>query len=467
MSAPVSTEEFRADTGVIRTMRKIRLPKASRNRELALLIFASLVNVAAILNVQLGATGTLDLQVVYLCGALAILVFGMHIALRFLARDADPIILPVATVLNGLGIAMIYRIDLALNKTGWAAASTRQIVWSAIAIIVAILLVLLLRNHRVLFRFTYIFGLFAFILLLLPLIPGIGREVSGAKVWIQFGSIISFQPGEVAKIALAIFFAGYLVRTRDSLAFAGKKFLGMRFPRIRDLGPIFVVWLLSMAIIVFQHDLGTALLYFGMFTIMLYVSTGRLSWILIGLGLFLGGALLASQVLTYVHGRFNAWLNPFDPEVYDALGGSFQLVQGLFGLAAGGLTGTGLGQGHPETTPLAQSDYIITSLGEELGLAGLFAILLLFLILVVRGLRIGFSDRDDFGKLLAIGLSFTIALQVFIMVGGVTRVIPLTGLATPFLAAGGSALVANWLIVALLLRLSDGATPELEVRDRE
>lgn len=467
MSAPVSTEEFRADTGVIRTMRKIRLPKASRNRELALLIFASLVNVAAILNVQLGATGTLDLQVVYLCGALAILVFGMHIALRFLARDADPIILPVATVLNGLGIAMIYRIDLALNKTGWAAASTRQIVWSAIAIIVAILLVLLLRNHRVLFRFTYIFGLFAFVLLLLPLIPGIGREVSGAKVWIQFGSIISFQPGEVAKIALAIFFAGYLVRTRDSLAFAGKKFLGMRFPRIRDLGPIFVVWLLSMAIIVFQHDLGTALLYFGMFTIMLYVSTGRLSWILIGLGLFLGGALLASQVLTYVHGRFNAWLNPFDPEVYDALGGSFQLVQGLFGLAAGGLTGTGLGQGHPETTPLAQSDYIITSLGEELGLAGLFAILLLFLILVVRGLRIGFSDRDDFGKLLAIGLSFTIALQVFIMVGGVTRVIPLTGLATPFLAAGGSALVANWLIVALLLRLSDGATPELEVRDRE
>lgn len=467
MSGTATTPEFRADTGVIRTMRKIRLPKASRNRELALLIFASVVNVAAILNVQLGATGSLDLQVVYLCGGLAILVFGMHIALRFLARDADPIILPVATVLNGLGIAMIYRIDLALNKTGWAAASTRQIVWSAIAIIVAIVLIMLLRNHRVLFRFTYVFGLFAFVLLLLPLIPGIGREVSGAKVWIQFGSIISFQPGEVAKIALAIFFAGYLVRTRDSLALAGKKFLGMRFPRIRDLGPIFVVWMLSMAIIVFQHDLGTALLYFGMFTIMLYVSTGRLSWILIGLGLFLGGALLASQVLTYVHGRFNAWLNPFDPEIYNALGGSFQLVQGLFGLASGGLTGTGLGQGHPQTTPLAQSDYIITSLGEELGLAGLFAILLLFLILVVRGLRIGFSDRDDFGKLLAIGLSFTIALQVFIMVGGVTRVIPLTGLATPFLAAGGSALVANWLIVALLLRLSDGATPELEVRDRE
>ncbi len=465
--APASgADALQADTGVIRTMRKLRMPKTHRNRELALLIFACVVNAGALMSVQLGALGQIEPEILALCGALASLVFGLHICLRFVARDADPIILPVATVLNGLGLAMIYRIDLARNVSGWSAASTRQIVWSSIAIIAAILVILLIRNHRVLFRYTYLFGLGAFILLLLPLVPGLGRTVGGATVWIGIGNVVNFQPGEIAKIFLAIFFAGYLVRTRDTLALVGKKFLGIRFPRLRDLGPIFVVWLMSMGIIVFQHDMGTALLYFGMFTIMIYVATGRLSWVLLGMGLFLGGAYFASQRLSYVSGRFDAWLDPFSQANYDKVGGSWQLVQGIFGLAHGGFTGTGLGQGRPNLTPLAESDFIVTSLGEELGLAGLFAILALFLILVARGLRIGFSTRDDFGKLLAIGLAFTIALQVFIMVGGVTRVIPLTGLATPFLAAGGSALVANWIIVALLLKLSDGAKPELEEAPR-
>ncbi|UCR90587.1 FtsW/RodA/SpoVE family cell cycle protein [Mycetocola spongiae] len=445
-------------------MRKLRLPKAHRNRELALLIFACLVNGAALVTVQLGAIGRVDATVLYLCAGLAALVIGLHVCLRFVARDADPILLPVATVLNGLGVAMIYRIDLSRGASGWAAASTRQITWSALAIIAAIALILIMRNHRVLFRYTYIFGLLAFVLLLLPLIPGLGKSVGGARVWISIGDSLNFQPGEIAKIALAIFFAGYLVRTRDTLALVGKKFLGIRLPRLRDLGPIFVVWALSMGIIVFQHDLGTALLYFGMFTIMIYVSTGRLSWVLIGLALFFGGAFFAAQNLSYVHSRFESWLNPFSQENYEKVGGSWQLVQGIFGLAHGGLTGTGLGQGQPTVTALSESDFIITSLGEELGLAGLFAILALFLVIVARGLRIGFSTRDDFGKLLAVGLAFTIALQVFIMVGGVTRVIPLTGLATPFLAAGGSALVANWIIVALLLKLSDGVKPEVEVK---
>jgi cell division protein FtsW (lipid II flippase) len=291
-------------------------------------------------------------------------------------------------------------------------------------------------------------------LLLLPLLPFIGSTRFGARLWIEIGAL-TFQPGELGKIALAIFFAGYLVTAAESLSMVGTKFLGMTFPRPRDLGPILIVFFASMGVLIFQRDLGTSLLYFGLFLVMIYVATGRASWVLLGLGMFLTGALVASRALSYVGNRFAAWLDAFNQEVYERTGGSYQLVQGLFGLANGGLVGTGLGQGRPQIVPLAESDYIITSLGEELGLIGLFAILVLYLLLVARGFRIGFAGHDDFGRLLAVGLSFVIGLQVFIVIGGVTRVIPLTGLTTPFLAAGGSSLVANWIIVALLLRLSD------------
>jgi cell division protein FtsW (lipid II flippase) len=436
-------------------VRRIRLPQKLRNLEFWLLLAACLINTGAIVLVQLGAMGRVDTQVVLLGAGLSVLVFGLHIAMRFVARDADPFLLPIATVLNGLGIAMIYRIDIAYGDAGWQSAAVRQIVWSAIAIIAALATIVLIRNHRTLFRYTYLSGLIAIVLLLLPLVPGLGREVSGARVWIGFGDIATFQPGEIAKIALAVFFAGYLVRNRDSLSMVGRRFLGMRFPRARDMGPLLVVWALSMSVIVFQRDLGTALLYFGLFLVMLYVATSRLSWVVLGLALFFGGAIIASQILEYVNGRFRNWLDAFNPEVYEAAGGSYQLVQGLFGLANGGLIGTGLGQGRPDLTPVPQSDYIIASLGEELGLAGVFVILGLYVLFVARGFRIGFAGQDDFGKLLGVGLSFVVALQVFIVVGGVTRVIPLTGLTTPFLAAGGSSLVANWIIVALLLRLSD------------
>ncbi|AMB59887.1 FtsW/RodA/SpoVE family cell cycle protein [Microterricola viridarii] len=436
-------------------VRRIRIPQKFRNLELALLIFACAINAIAIVLVQLGALGHIDTTLIVLGAGLSLLVFGMHVAMRFVARDADPFILPIATVLNGLGIAMIYRIDIAFGDTGWASAAVRQIVWSSLAIIAAIAVILVIRNHRVLFRYTYVAGFVAVFLLLLPLVPGLGREVNGARVWIGVGDFATFQPGEIAKIALAVFFAGYLVRNRDSLSMVGTKFLGMRMPRARDLGPLLVVWALSMSVIVFQRDLGTALLYFGLFMVMLYVATGRLSWVLLGFSLFLGGALVASQTLDYVNGRFTHWLDAFNPAVYDAFGGSYQLVQGIFGLANGGLLGTGLGQGRPDLTPVPQSDFIIASLGEELGLAGLFAILALYLLFIARGFRIGFAGQDDFGKLLGVGLAFVVALQCFIVIGGVTRVIPLTGLTTPFLAAGGSSLVANWIVAALLLRLSD------------
>lgn len=432
------------------------VPQKFRNLELVLLIAACGINSGAIVLVQLGALGAVDTTLVSLGAGLSALVFALHIVLRYLAPDADPFVLPIATVLNGLGIAEIYRIDIADRFTGWDAVAVRQIVWSGLAILAAIAVIVLIRNHRVLFRYTYVAGFAAIVLLLLPLLPFIGREVSGARVWIGFGDFASFQPGEIAKIALGIFFAGYLVRNRDSLSMVGTKFLGMRFPRLRDLGPLIVVWLLSMSVIVFQRDLGTALLYFGLFLVMLYIATGRTSWILLGVGLFLGGAIVASQTLDYVNNRFANWLDAFNQSRFEAdPGGSYQLVQGLFGLAHGGLIGTGLGQGMPDITPVPQSDYIIASLGEELGLAGLFAIFGLYLLLVSRGFRIGFAGQDDFGKLLGVGLSFVIALQCFIVIGGVTRVIPLTGLTTPFLAAGGSSLVANWMIVAVLLRLSD------------
>ena len=426
-----------------------------RNIELGLLLLALLVAASSILLVQLGARGHVDPHLLTLAAGLAVLVLGMHVVLRFTARDADPFILPIATGLNGLGIAEIYRIDL--TPTGVANHSddgTRQILWTALAVGAAIVTILLVRNHRALQRFTYIAMLAAIVLLLLPLVPGLRLSNVTANVWIHVGPL-NFQPGEIAKIALAMFFAGFLVARRDSLAMVGRKVLGVRLPRGRDLGPIVVVWVLALAVIVFEHDLGTGLLLFGMFVAMLYVATGRTSWIVLGLLLAAAGGWAASQVLTYVQGRFANWLDAFSGNLYNEPGGSFQIVNGIFGLAHGGLFGTGLGQGRPDLTPAADSDFIIASLGEEIGLVGLFAVLCLYLLFVSRGIRIGFSGPDDFGKLLAVGLSFVFALQCFIVIGGVMRVIPETGLTTPFLAAGGSSLVANWMIAALLLRISD------------
>ena len=452
-TATADTSDIASDTSVIKALRRLRLPQGQRNRELALLLIAFAITGAAVALVQLGALGDVQPSILMYTGALAALVLTLHIILRFVAPQADPIVMPIATVLTGLGIAMIYRIDIAYDMEGWNATSIRQIVWSAIGIILAVVVVLFLRNYRVLFRYTYLSGLAAIVLLLLPIVPGLGLE-AGAAVWVSIGGIFSFQPSEIAKLLLAIFFAGYLVRTRESLTSTGHRFLGMTWPRMREIGPLLVIWAISLGIIVVQRDLGTGVLVFGMFIAMLYVATGRTSWVVIGLVLAFAGVALASQILSYVGARIGAWWNAFDPAVIDAERGSYQLVQGIFGLAHGGLIGTGLGQGRPDLTPLSQSDYILPSLGEELGLVGVFAILCLYMLFVSRGLRIGLAGQDDFGKLLATGLAFTIALQVFIMVGGVTRLIPLTGLTTPFLAAGGSSLVANWIIVALLLRLS-------------
>ena len=453
MSAPTSTptDAVSTDTAVVRALRRIRVPQTQRNRELALLVFAFAINGSAIALVQLGALGAIDWTFLVYCGGLTALVIALHILLRLRARDADPFVVPIATLLTGLGLAMIYRLDLYRERHGWDAFSTRQLAWAAIALVAALLVVLFLKNYRVLFRYTYVFGFAGILLLILPVIPGLSGG-GNADVWVDLG-FFSFQPGELAKIALGIFFAGYLVRTRESLTSTGTRFLGLTWPRARELGPLLVIWLVSLGIIVLQRDLGTGVLIFGMFVAMLYVATGKTSWVLIGVVLAVSGAFLASRILPYVGARFNNWLDAFNPDLMD--NSSFQLVNGLFGMANGGLIGTGLGQGRPYLTPVAESDYILPALGEELGLIGVFAILCLYMVFTSRGIRIGLAGQDDFGKLLATGLSFTIALQVFIMVGGVTRLIPLTGLTTPFLAAGGSSLVANWIIVALLLRIAD------------
>lgn len=443
-----------ADTQIQKALRRVRRPQPLRNRELLLLLFAFALSAGAVVLVQFGAVDELRPGILGGMAVVAALALALHVVLRIRASQADPFVLPIATLLSGLGIAMIHRIDLYNETVDRGIAAPSQIAYSAISIALAIVLVWSLANYRVLFRYTYVFGFTGILLLVLPFVPFLNGG-GNAVVWINvFG--FNFQPGELAKICLAIFFAGYLVRTRESLASTGTKILGFTFPRAREFGPLIVVWLISMAIIVLQRDLGTGLLIFGMFTTTLYVATGKTGWMLTGVVLAVGGAVGASFVLSYVQNRFDTWLNAFDESLYDATdGGSFQLVNGIFGLAHGGLFGTGLGQGRPYLTPVSQSDYIFPSLGEEIGLVGLFAILCLYLVFTARGLRIGVLGQDDFGKLLATALSFTLALQVFIMVGGVTRVIPLTGLTTPFLAAGGSSLVSNWLIVALILRISD------------
>ncbi len=439
-----------------RVVLRIKMPQKLRNIELGLLLGALGLSAFALALVQWGALGTLDWTLLTYGAGLAGLTLGLHLVLRVMARDADPFIVPIATMLNGLGLTMIHRLDLAAGSTGWEAAGVRQMAWTAVALVIAIAVLLVVRNYRILLRYRYLAMLSGAILLTMPLWPGIGRTVNGATIWVNIASM-TFQPGEVAKIALAIFFAGYLMTARESLRSVGTTFMGVRWPRIRDLGPLLIIWVLAMGVLVFQRDLGTSLLYFGLFLAMLYVATNRILWLVIGGSLFLTGASVAASQLSYVQGRVDGWLDSFNPTVYDAVGGSYQLVQGMFGMAEGGFIGSGLGQGQPNLVPLANSDYIVAALGEELGLFGIFGLLALYLLLVSRGFRVGFTGTDDFGRLLSTGLAFVLALQVFIVIGGITRIIPVTGLTTPFLAAGGSSLVANWIIVALLLRLSDDA----------
>ena len=427
-------------------------PVPRRNLELLLLLLALCVGGAAFFLVGSATEDNDSKNFLIQMGIMGALALIIHVLLRIFAKYADPVILPITVALNSLGLAMIHRIDLAKGTS----QSSRQLMWTAIAILVAALVLWAVKDHRILRRFTYIALLASIVLLLLPLIPFLGATINGARIWIHVGPF-SLQPGELAKITLSIFFAGYLSSNRDLILMAGRKVGPLQLPRMRDKAPMVIAWLLSIGVLVVQRDLGSAILFFGLFILMIYVATARISWVIIGLLMVVVGGVFAALTMGHVERRVNVWLNAFDPEIYQARGGSAQIVEGLFGMADGGLFGTGLGGGSPYRVPLANSDMIIASFGEEIGLIGVTAIVLLFMLLVSRGLRAALGARDTFGKLLASGLAFTLGLQCVVIIGGVTRLIPLTGLATPFMAAGGSSLLANWIIIALLLLISHNA----------
>ncbi len=424
-----------------------------RGSELILLVFALAIGIGAFAAVELGFSGKVPADIARIGGGLTVLALATHIAARFLVPYADPVLLPLVVALNGLGLAMIHRIDLSLaaENSIYGPFAGRQLIWTGIGVLGFVGVLAAVRDHRRLQSLTYTFGLAAIALLLLPFMPLIGTEINGARIWINLGPL-SFQPGEIAKLCLVVFFAGYLVVKRDALALAGRRFLGIDLPRGRDLGPVLVAWLLSLGVLVFQRDLGSSLLFFGLFVVLLYVATERPGWLVVGTLMFAAGAYVSALTFSHVQSRIDGWLDPFsDPDAYG------QIIQGTYGLAFGGLLGRGLGQGDPSATPFSYSDFIITSLGEELGLTGLMAILVIYGLVVERGLRTALLCRDPFGKLVAVGLAVSFALQVFVVVGGVTRLIPLTGLTTPFMSYGGSSLVANWMMIALLLRISDHA----------
>lgn len=434
----------------------VRLPRR-RGIEFTLIVLAVLLCVYGYCAVGLAKNGTVPPGAAGYGAGLGVLALLAHFAVRLRAPYADPLLLPIAVLLNGLGLVLIYRLDL---ETPRDQAAPTQLIWSTLGVALFIAVVLFLRDHRVLQRYTYVSVVTALVLLTLPIFF---PAVNGARIWIRIAGF-SIQPGEFAKVLLALFFAGYLAANRNALAYTGRqiwRFKRLQLPTGRVLGPIVAIWLLSVGVLVLERDLGTSLLFFGLFVILLYVATGRTGWIAVGLLLAGVGAVAVGWLEPHVHSRVQEWLHPFAS--IEAGEGPNQIAQSLFAFAAGGMLGTGLGLGHSILIGFAaKSDFILATAGEELGLIGLSAIFLLYALLVERGYRAGLTLRDPFGRLLAIGLASIVALQVFVIAGGVTGLIPLTGMAMPFLAQGGSSVVTNWIIVALLIRISDSARSQYD-----
>jgi cell division protein FtsW (lipid II flippase) len=429
--------------------------------EFWMLVFAAVVVTSALVIVELNQNRTLSWELAYYGGGYLLALAVAHLLIRRYAPYADPVLLPIVALLNGIGLVMIYRLDLAreisaINRGEEVPTpqASLQLVWTGVALVCFLIVLLVVRDHTVLQSYAYTLALVGVVFLAIPaLLPSSLSEVNGAKIWIKVPGLFSIQPAEFAKIALIIFAAAFLVSKRTVLSTAGKKVFGLVLPRGRDFGPLLVALLLVLGIMVIGKDLGSALLIFGTFLAMIYVATGRVSWLIIGVLGFSAGAYLAYRMFAHVRVRVDIWLDPFG----DPLGNGYQLVQSLFGLGTGGIFGTGLGAGRPDIVPFASTDFIMAALGEELGLVGITAILLLYLILTARGVRTGLAAKDGFGTLLAGGLAFSLALQMFIVVGGVTRLIPLTGITTPFLSYGGSSLLSNYVILALLFRISDSS----------
>ncbi|MGW1891146.1 FtsW/RodA/SpoVE family cell cycle protein [Streptomyces sp. NPDC002004] len=426
----------------------VRLPRR-RGIELSLIVLAVLLSTYGYCAVGLARNGSVPSGAAGYGAGLGVLALLAHVAVRLRAPDADPLLLPIAVLLNGTGLVLIYRLDL---ETPGDRAAPTQLVWSTLGVGLFITAVVLLRDHRVLQRYAYLSVVTALALLLAPILF---PAVNGARIWVRAGGF-SIQPGEFAKVLLAVFFAAYLAANSNALAYTGRRIWRLQLPTGRVLGPIVAIWLLSVGVLVLERDLGTSLLFFGLFVMLLYVATGRTGWIAVGLVLAGVGAFAVGSLEPHVHGRVQDWLHPFAS--IEAGQGANQVAQSLFAFAAGGFFGKGLGLGHSILIGFAaKSDFILATAGEELGLAGLTGLFVLYALLVERGFRTGLGLRDPFGRLLAIGLASILALQVFVIAGGVAGLIPLTGMAMPFLAQGGSSVVTNWIIVALLIRLSDSA----------
>jgi cell division protein FtsW (lipid II flippase) len=461
-----------------------------RSAQLGMLIFAMVITIAGFAQVGLARDGSLPAGMYgYGLGLAALVAISYVVVVRF-APYADPLLLPLATFLNGVGLAMIYRLDLGTsrdvllaraqgkNPSGIWASATNQLMWTAISIAFFAGTIVVLREVKILQRYIYTIGAVGLFFLALPgFLPSSISGSLGAKIWIRLGPF-SIQPSEFSKLALVAFFAGYLVNKRQALSIVGRKIGPLNLPRGRDLGPILVIWVLCLGVLALENDFGTAILFFGLFVSMLYIATERFMWVGIGV-LLLAFASLLTPFIPHVQQRINIWLDPkpyFDGGCRVAgkivnetnyaacmakhgqyIADSGQLMRGLFSMGQGGVLGTGLGQGQPWLTPFSFSDFIFSSFGEELGLTGVMVILLVYALIVQRGMKAAIAAKDNFAKLFAGGVSFVFALQVFVIVGGVTRLIPLTGLTTPFLAQGGSSLLANWILIAILIRISDAA----------
>ncbi|MFD4686741.1 FtsW/RodA/SpoVE family cell cycle protein, partial [Streptomyces sp. NPDC058461] len=424
-------------------------PPRRRGVELSLIVLAVLLSVYGYCAVGLAHDGSVPPGAAGYGAGLGVLALLAHLTVRLRAPYADPLLLPIGVLLNGTGLVLIYRLDL---ETPGDRAAPTQLVWSTLGVALFLFVVAALRDHRVLQRYAYVCVVAALVLLTLPILF---PAVNGARIWIRIAGF-SIQPGEFAKVLLAVFFAAYLAANRTALAHAGRRVLRVQLPTGRVLGPVLAIWLLSVGVLVLERDLGTSLLFFGLFVVMLYVATGRIGWIAVGLVLASLGAVAVGWLEPHVHSRVEDWQHPFAS--IEAGEGANQLAQSLFSFAAGGAFGTGLGLGNSILIGFAvKSDFILATAGEELGLAGLCALFLLYGLLVERGFRAGVELRDPFGRLLAVGLASIWALQVFVVAGGVTGLIPLTGMPMPFLAQGGSSVVSNWAIVALLIRVSDSA----------
>lgn len=425
------------------TLERLKL----RRTEMWLLILATLVVSIMFISLELAMGNELGTHILMLMGGYIGIFIVAHLAMAWVAPFADQIMLPVVAVLNGIGLVMIYRLD---EATGYSTVNS-QLMWTVVGVTLMVAVLLLSRDYKSLSRYSYLLGVVGIVLLALPLVwpqPG-GVE---ARIWIWLGPF-SIQPGEFSKILLLLFFAQLLATKRALFTVAGYRFLGMDFPRLRDLAPILVVWALAILIMAGANDFGPALLLFTTVLAMVYLATGRGSWLLIGAVLVAVGAFAVYQVSSKIQERVQNFVDPVAH--YDTTG--YQLSQSLFGMSWGGITGTGIGQGYPNMIPVVHSDFILAAIGEELGLIGLAAIIVLFGVFVTRGMRTATLARDSYGKLVASGLSMTIMIQIFVVVAGISSLMPMTGLTTPFMSQGGSSLMANYILMAIILRISDSA----------